>query len=454
MALLHALASLRSAFHVTLFVATLDHGIRGVAGEEDARFVEATAKEWGIACERGRIDVPALAVAQGLSLEQAARTARYEFFASVASGLGIQKIAVAHHADDQAETVLLHMVRGSGLNGLAGMRWISPLPSDPTLTLIRPFLNLRRSEIEAYAQEQELAAREDATNADTTFTRNRLRHDVLPLLRTINADVDGALTRLADNAASDEEFLEMTLSTASADLATFLDERVILKRADFVALHPALQRRLILRSVHHILMNSDDATIMVAHERVKAAIAVAHAGAVGAVVELGRGLQLRVDYDRLFLEFDGEPAAEAAAAALVAAETDIPVVLPFSIDLQGWRLHVDVVKSSTVDRADGWTLLSVTPGASVRLRTRQVGDTIRVGLGEGRVGTQALSKWMINLKIPAALRDRIPLITVDDQIAAIIWREIVISADHKWQPESSQRETLRVQLLAPTSEVV
>ncbi|MBL8134203.1 MAG: tRNA lysidine(34) synthetase TilS [Anaerolineae bacterium] len=453
LALMHALAGLRSALHMTLFVATLDHQLRGASGDDDARFVEATAREWGVPCERGSIDVRALAAERGIGIEQAARLARYTFLASVANGLGIAKVAVAHHAEDQAETVLLHLVRGAGLNGLAGMRWISPLPTAPDLQLIRPLLNIRRGEIEDYARQFELTPRHDATNADTTYSRNRLRAEAIPLLRTINADVDAALVRLADNAASDESYLEAALRSASAGWTTFLDERVVLKRAEFLALHSALQRRLILRAAHHILMSADDLVVMVAHERVLAAVALAESGEVGAVAELGRGLRLRIDYDRLFVEFEGEPAADSVDTALTTPETELLLAPPASVELQGWRLQVERwTPDPSAARGEG-IALAAPHAATVRLRTRRPGDTLRVALGEGQIGTQSLSKWMINVKIPAALRDQIPLLLVDDQVAAVLWKGIILGADYTLGGRDHAGEILHLMLTPTATEI-
>lgn len=453
LALMHALAGLRSALHMTLYAATLDHQLRGAAGDDDARFVEATARAWGIPCERGSIDVRALAAERGIGIEQAARLARYTFLASVANGLGIARVAVAHHADDQAETVLLHLVRGAGLNGLAGMRWISPLPTAPDLQLIRPLLNIRRGEIEDYARQSELTPRHDATNTDTAYSRNRLRAEAMPMLRTINADVDAALVRLADNAASDESYLEAALRSASAGWTTFLDEHVVLKRAAFLSLHPALQRRLILRAAHHILMSADELVAMIPHERVLAAAALAESGEVGAVAELGRGLRLRIDYDRLIVEFEGEPAVDSVDTALTTPETELLLALPASVELQGWRLRVERWTPASTTAREAGVALAAPAAATVRLRTRRPGDTLRVSLGEGQRGTQPLSKWMINVKIPAALRDQIPLLLVDNQVAAVLWKGIILSADYTLGDSDHAGERLHLTLTPAATDI-
>ena len=141
---------------VSLHVAHLDHGLRGEAGRADAQFVANLAAQWGFFSTRGEADVPALARQSHRSLEEVARQARYTFLRQVASSVGAERIAVAHHADDQVETLVMHWLRGSGLAGLAGMR---ALEGD----IIRPLLGISRAEILRYCEQHQLPYREDAS---------------------------------------------------------------------------------------------------------------------------------------------------------------------------------------------------------------------------------------------------------------------------------------------------
>ncbi len=156
--LLHLLLRLQAAFDFNLHVATLDHGLRGAAGAADADYVVECCTAWGVPVTRRTLAL------DGAS-EDRARQARYAFLAEVARVQGAGFVAVAHHADDQAETVLMRLIRGTGLRGLSGMGLRAPLPGDPGLTLLRPLLFARRAEIEAYCREQGLQPRQDATNA-------------------------------------------------------------------------------------------------------------------------------------------------------------------------------------------------------------------------------------------------------------------------------------------------
>jgi len=183
---------------VALHVAHLDHRLRGAAGERDAAQVAQLAAVWGLPATIGSSNVPALARAEHRSLEDAARAARYRFLRQVAQG---RLIAVAHQADDQAETLLLHYLRGSGLNGMVGM---TPRQQD----IIRPLLTLTRADTVAYCHEWDLAPLEDASNSDPRYLRNRVRYELLPLLESLNPGIRATLLRSAEVTQVDLDWIE------------------------------------------------------------------------------------------------------------------------------------------------------------------------------------------------------------------------------------------------------
>lgn len=179
-----------------LFVAHLHHGLRAAAADEDQEWLEALCRRRNVPIEIGRFDIAAAAAEQGDGLEAAARQARYEFLRSVAERLGARWVAVGHTADDQVETVLHRILRGTGLAGLAGMPRARPL--SPSVTLIRPLLDVRRRDVLKYLERIGQDYRTDASNTESCFTRNRLRNELLPTIRAqFNSDVDQAVLRLA-----------------------------------------------------------------------------------------------------------------------------------------------------------------------------------------------------------------------------------------------------------------
>lgn len=242
-ALLHGLHQASRRNRWTVVAAHLNHGIRGAAAREDADFVQHLCREWGVPCQVGRVRVPQRARQRGLSIEMAAREARYEFLQRAARKAGADIIVTAHHADDQAETVLLRLLRGTGLTGLCGMAQQRPLG---TTCLVRPLLSVRRREILAYLQQHHLPWREDAGNQDPVYLRNRIRHELLPCLeRAGNPRVRDHFIRLSHFAARDDTTLQ---TLADAWMQEHLSSRpVVLPVDDLRNLLPGIRSRVLLK---------------------------------------------------------------------------------------------------------------------------------------------------------------------------------------------------------------
>lgn len=218
----------------------VEHGIRGAEAQRDEAFCRTFAEERGIAYAAFHYDVPSLAKERGEGIEAAARRVRYEAFETFCAKEGYACVLTAHHATDSAETVLLHMVRGAGTNGLCGIR---PMRKQNEIFVLRPLLSLSRGAIEAAVKEAELPYVTDSTNADTAYRRNYVREKILPSLRELNPAVEGALTRLSDSLAQDEDFLS---GEAEKHLA-MARRNDGLEIAALTAMHPAMQYRVVSR---------------------------------------------------------------------------------------------------------------------------------------------------------------------------------------------------------------
>lgn len=206
-ALLLLLCALQGPLGIAVRVAHYEHGIRGEASREDARFVQALCGRLSVPCAVGEGDVPALRAAWRCSLEEAARRARYAFLEATAARTGADVIALAHQQEDQAETLLLHLTHGCGLEGLRGMRMRQG-------NHIRPLLSISRDALVAYLRARGASWREDATNADTAHARNLLRHAVFPVLRRLNPRIAEAMGRTASIAGQAADRLASEASEA------------------------------------------------------------------------------------------------------------------------------------------------------------------------------------------------------------------------------------------------
>jgi len=223
-----------------LIVCHFNHQLRGAPSNRDAKFVRKLAAHYEVDLEIGSGDVRALATKQKISIEAAAREARYDFFAEVAKKKCTQTIFLGHHADDLVETFLINLFRGSGATGLSAMREVSKRRIDHVeLTMVRPFLGIWRREIDEYVAEQRLKFREDESNKDLAGLRNRIRRRVIPYLeKMIGRNIRGSIWRAAMIAAEEEGWIDGQLANAS---------EVQLKVTELRGLPVALQRREILK---------------------------------------------------------------------------------------------------------------------------------------------------------------------------------------------------------------
>jgi tRNA(Ile)-lysidine synthase len=240
-ALLAALLRTKTEGPGEIVAAHFNHGLRGAAADADADFVADFAERMSVRCVVGRGDV----TCTGDGVEAAARAARYAFLRKTAEECGARYVVTAHTGDDQVETVMHRIVRGTGIAGLAGMRAARRLSAD--VTLIRPMLNVRRAEVMAYLQALGLTYRDDETNAQLRFTRNRIRHELLPLLRSeYNCDVDAALLRLAQLAGENQRVIDTLVIRLQARAVEVSGDLVVINSSDLRSEPRYLVRELLL----------------------------------------------------------------------------------------------------------------------------------------------------------------------------------------------------------------
>jgi len=248
--LLHVLAELAPQWALKLSVVHVDHQLRGEESQGDAEFVHEMASRMGFPFHIRLLDVGRRSEETGENLEQAARLARREFFRDLLDDRTIDRVALGHTLSDQAETVLFRLLRGAGVTGLRG---ILPVTSEG---LVRPLLAVKRSDVERYLREKDLAWREDSSNRDLRFARNRIRHGLLPdLSRDWNPALTESLGRMAELACEDDAFWRRETSRLATKCITEDPPAVLLRVADLNSLDRALARRLIRLAIERVKGN-------------------------------------------------------------------------------------------------------------------------------------------------------------------------------------------------------
>lgn len=418
-ALLRALHALRGEFHLSLRVAHLHHGLRGAEADADARCVRDLAAELGLPSELGRAPVRRQAAQRGLSIEMAARDARYAFLARTARRWARSEpdgapvvLMTAHTADDQAETLLLRLARGAGTRGLGGMRPERVLAG---LRLVRPMLAVRRRDVLAYLRRLQQPWREDASNADVAILRNRVRRQVLPLLaQTLNPAIVDALVRTGDVLQADEDWME----AMAQDLLTRLQgpgDAADLPVAGLDAL-PVAARRRVLRlwlvragvRPEALDLSTVDRVAMLARQR---------RGSGGFVIE---GL-VRVERRYAHLHVAVGRASPPAAAPFRRV-----VRVPGKTDLRKAGLCIWAGEGTAIVRETGrrpGQLPSMASLSRQRLGTHALvvrswrpGDRIAPF---GMKGTVKVQDLLVNAKVPRAERGRVPILECAGEIVWI-----------------------------------
>lgn len=397
-ALLLILARLAKNLRLSLCVAHFDHGLRGKdAALREGAFVRDLACSLNVPFFAGAGDVRALARGQHLSLEDAARRARYAFLALVATREGFGAVATGHTAADQAETVLLHLVRGAGLDGLAGMSPRSTWPFAGTdLALLRPLLTLSREQTLACCAAARVTPLEDETNVSPRFRRNRVRNELLPLLRQLNHGIDDALVRLADAAAEDVAYLRSVASEAllpPVDGATRLSLRLLRQ-------WPASPRRHALRLAFAAV--AGDAQELT-QRNLQALERLALDGKTGDRLDLPRGVSAVLRRDALELRC-------AAPSGALPGQVALPV--------PGESLYGPILVSASPAAPSSGHLAEVdaeAAGETLCVRRRRAGDRFQpLGMAQDK----KLQDFFTDAHVPRDVRDAVPLFV---SARGIVW---------------------------------
>jgi tRNA(Ile)-lysidine synthase len=423
-------------------VCHFNHRLRAEAGA-DASFVESVAKTMALPFEGGSGDVGAYAVENHLSVEEAARKLRYRFLFSQARSHGAQAVAVAHTADDQVETVLMHFVRGAGLSGLKGMLPRTLLSEfDPDLPLVRPILNLWRADTVAYCREHGLEFRTDPTNVDPAYFRNRLRLNLIPELETYNAGFKAALLRSSQALQGDHQLLNGLVEEAwQGSSAEEGRGFVRFNRAALERLPLPLRRGLIRRAAFSLrpgLRDVDFDALVRAADLPPTPVDIAgglrlfgeaeHVYLAAPNAELPSGGWPQVSGDRSQVwEWQSSGSIELAEGMIM--EGEIQEVPAASANSDQSTRHD--ARNGAAERRASVRLSADLAGERLLIRTPRPGDRLEPKGMPGK--TVKLSDLFINHKIPRRLRSRWPLVCAGEEIAWVPG----LRASERFQPRES-----------------
>jgi len=439
-ALLSILTELASSWRLTLHALHVNYGLRGEESEEDARFVARLCDRFGIPCRCERVSLGQPGPdGHRSSLQARARDARYDILARMARALGANKVALGHQADDQAETLLMWMLRGAGSAGLSG------IPPVRESLFIRPLLGISREAILAYLRTRALPFRLDSSNTKPIYMRNRIRHELLPVMKQFNPAIVEVLARQSEVLREEDTFLGQAAVDALAPLAQkFGDDGALIDRASFLALPLALQRR----ALRLLLHRANPALKGPSFKGIASLLDQVCHGRPGASLTI-QNVVVTSEYDVIrFAPLSPSDTSPASAGERgVSSEVGLPLPIPSTVDwpLTGQKIRVSLgkphqsagsshsPKSVTLDR-DRFSM-------PLTVRAWLPGDAFQPTGMQGR--TKKLQDYFSDIKLPRRARKLIPLVLAPEGILWVAGHR----ADHRFCARSGTNRTLRIELL-------
>ncbi len=412
--LLHALAAERRALALDITVAHLNHCLRGAESELEQRYVKNLAAGFGLPCTTGQEDVKGYQLEQGLSLEEAARKVRYRFLAQSAASAGTRLIVTGHNRDDHIETILLHIIRGSGPDGLAGMK---PLTTFKTahgeITVARPLLTLERAQILEYCREAGLEPKTDSSNLCLSLLRNRVRLELLPLLSSYNPGVSEGLLRLSRLVSDDIEYLDNLVEVLKGDVITRQGAALEISRRALTTLHKAIQRRLL----RHCIMELTGTLKDIENRHIGAMMSIVN-GPAGRILCLPYGLVMLAGFDRCWLAAEG-----CLPCPYPLLDREYRLKVPGVTDIGGSRFQVETLECMPEGEVPPYCayLDADAAGTDLTVRSRRRGDRFQP---LGMAAEKKVARYMLDARLPRHWRAELPLVLSAGRVAWVTGQRI------------------------------
>lgn len=400
MAMLNCLISLKKDLDYNLVVAHVNHGVRGEYAKRDQDFVKDYAKDLNVPYFTKNVDMVAYGKELGISSEEAGRILRYGFFREILSDYGGGKIAVGHNKNDQAETILHRIIRGTGLDGLKAMDFIKD-------DIIRPLLNISRKEIEDYIGQENIKFVVDHTNLETDYTRNKIRLEVLPYIKdNFNPNIIDTLYRLTRIANGEIQAIEkITTESYNLMVKKVSNDSIIYNGGLFKFQSQAIKKRLVRKAIENICGNLHG----IEEIHVNGIVSLFNDGKTGKKIDISKGLSARVSYDDFIIELKNSKKTKLEINEIKLGENYLEE-LGMEISLKLVPVEEIDIKNPDIKYIDYGKI-----SGSMLIRPRKAGDRFSpLGLG----GSKKLKDYMIDKKIPLDKRDSTPILCDD---GGIIW---------------------------------
>lgn len=409
MALLHLLCAAAQQDELTIIAAHVNHGFRKEESRHEAEIVRQYAAKLGVSFEMIELDMPAYIEETGMNASSASREKRYAFLHDIAAKYKVSAVALAHHADDQAETILMHIIRGAGLTGLSGM---AAKRTEKNVELIRPLLRMNKSDIVRYCIEQDIPYCLDSSNNEKYYFRNVVRLDVIPYLSQYNPKLTHSLRRMADVAGAEDEWMENEARKLLVELVSLTPGECKMDAGALSGLHVALQRRLIKLILNYL---SQDAEIGSFDAIETMRLAAASAAPSTWRYDAGSGVRCIREYSSIrWVRVLND-------AAAIMPEAYEHFITRDSVDMQvtagGRTLYIEHRKGHETVRPAGRNEVCFDAESLVfplTVRNRRPGDRIQV---LGLNGSKKVQDMFVDEKIAPSERERYPLLVdADDRL--------------------------------------
>ena len=400
--LLHVLNMLKDELNISLVIAHVNHMLRDKESDGDEEYVKGLGNKFNIPVNTCRVDVDKYAREKGVSTEVAGREIRYDFFREVSIKEGCNKVAVAHNANDQVETFMMRLFRGSGIYGLRGIDAVRD-------NIIRPLIDVDRSSIEKFCEEMNVDTRLDATNLENIYSRNKIRLDVLPYIsENFNKDIIRTIMRTIDSFTIDNDYLEEQSYISYKKYAKNLGDKIVIDKEAFT-LHKAVLSRLIRNVMKDLLGNIKEIEKKHIDE-----IILIQSGETGKELILPRRIKATNNYGDIVIQIDNKN------NEFINFEKDINISGTTYIEELDITIECEVTNKKNINKFSNNYLIKYFDYDKIKkvtIRNRRDGDYFTP---LGMKGRKKLKDLFINEKIDKSKRSKIPLILFDNEIAWIV----------------------------------